>query len=98
MRRIVVFLVMLLLLAGCGPKEGKVLDKRWKPDLSYWGTQTSCTTINNRSTCTTTPHWYYVPAEWILILMTPEGKVKEKNVKKQVYYTINVGDYYKEKH
>lgn len=97
MRRLVFLLVLLMALTGCGPKEGRVLDKRWKPDLSYWGTQTSCTSYNGRSRCTTNPHWYYVPAQWILILETPDGDVKEKNVKRKIYYKIKIGDYYKEK-
>lgn len=42
------------------------------------------------------PHWYYNPPQWYLILETPDGDVKEKNVKKKVYYKINVGDYYRE--
>lgn len=85
-----------ILLAGCGPKEGLVLDKRWKPDLSYWGTETTCTGSGSSYRCTTGPHWYYNPPVWILILNTPEGDVKDKYVSQTKYYTINVGDYYKE--
>lgn len=85
-----------ILLAGCGPKEGLVLDKRWKPDLSYWGTRDVCSYTGNRPYCSTYPHWYSMPAEWILILKTPEGDVKDKYVSQTKYYTINVGDYYKE--
>jgi hypothetical protein len=96
MRRIVsaaaLGLVFVLALAGCGPKEGDVLDKRWKPDLSYWAV--ACSTINGRTSCG--PHWFYVPAEYILVLETPDGDIKEKNVKRKVYYKINVGDHYKE--
>jgi outer membrane biogenesis lipoprotein LolB len=97
MRRFVVLLALLAMLTGCGPKEGEVVDKRWKPDLSYWGTKTECTTINNRSRCTTSPHWYYNPAQYYLILRTPEGKVREKNVKRKVYDGISVGEYYRSK-
>lgn len=97
MRRFLTLIALILLvLTGCGPKEGLVLDKRFKPDLSYWGTQTTCTTTNGRQSCTTGPHWYYNPPQWILVLKTPEGKVKDKHVKQKVYYSINIGDYYKE--
>lgn len=95
-RFLALLFIILLLITGCGPKEGLVVDKRFKPDLSYWGTQTSCTTVNGRSRCTTSPHWYSNPAQWILVLKTPEGKIKDKHVRQQVYYTIEVGDYYKE--
>lgn len=97
MRYLSAILMCLLILTGCGPKEGEVIDKRWKPDLSYWGTQTTCTTVNNRSRCTTSPHWYYNPPVYYLILRTPEGKVKDKSVGRTTYYNTNVGDYYREK-
>lgn len=97
MRKIVFALVLLLVLVGCGAKEGRVLDKRWKPDLSYWGTQTSCSIINGKSRCTTSPHWHYNPPEYYLILEVPGGDVKDKRVNKKVYYKTNVGDYYREK-
>lgn len=95
MRYVSAVLIFLLVLTGCGgPKEGRVLDKRWKPDLSYWGTQVSCSGSPQR--CSTVPHWYYNPPVWYLILETPDGDVKEKSVKKKVYYKINIGDYYTE--
>lgn len=98
MRRLLILVLAVLFLAGCGPKEGLVVDKHYKPDLSYWGTQTSCTTrANGTQSCTTGPHWYYNPPEYHLTLKTPEGDIKDKSVKKKIYYTINIGDYYREK-
>lgn len=96
-RRIVFALIILFALAGCGPKEGLVVDKHYKPDLSYWGTQTSCSGTGRNQSCVTGPHWYYNPPVYTLVLQTPDGKIKNKDVKKQIYYTIKIGDYYKEK-
>lgn len=93
MKRFIAFLLIaLLVLTGCGPKEGLVVDKVYKPDLSYWGVSTSC----SGTRCTTGPHWYYIPQEWNLFLEVPDGDVKIKHVKAKVYYKINLGDYYKE--
>lgn len=86
----------LLALAGCGPSEGDVLDKRWKPDLSYWGTMVSCSGTGKTLSCSTIPHWYYIPADYILILRVPSGDVQDKHVDRKSYYSINVGDHFKE--
>lgn len=97
MRKIIAAAVLaVLLLTGCGPKEGDVVDKRWKPDLSYWGVITQCTSYGNRTQCNTVPHWYYVPARYILILRVETGEIKDKDVRRSVYYSINVGDHYQE--
>lgn len=94
MKKIIVVAIFMLLV-GCGPKEGLVIDKHWKPDMSYWDTHTTCTVTNGRQRCTTSPFWNHHPAEYHLILKTPEGKIKDKSVSKQIYYNINVGDYYR---
>jgi hypothetical protein len=93
MKRIIAFIAFLLIfIVGCGPKEGLVVDKIHKPDLSYWGTSVSC----SGTRCTTGPHWYYNPEEFKLVLETPDGDVKDKHVKKKIWYKTNIGDYYKE--
>lgn len=98
MKRFLIFLlVILLFLTGCGPKEGKVIDKRWKPDLSYWTTTTDCTGVGSQRRCYTRPYWNGIPAEYILTLEVPDGDIKDKHVSKKVYYKTNIGDYYREK-
>lgn len=91
-RRLAMLILAILLLAGCGPKEGVVLDKIYKPDLSYWGTEVRC----GSNGCRPVNEWHWRPQEWKLILETSDGDVKEKKVNKKIYYKINVGDHYKE--
>jgi hypothetical protein len=94
------------------PIEGTVVDKLHKPDLSYWSNDPyqDCTTYysgsgtNRRShqRCTTRwrNNWHHHPEEWWLYVQVTEDdgdqKVKRDRVNRTRYFTVSIGDHYRE--
>lgn len=97
----------LLVLVGCGPDEGDIVDKQYREDMSYttWGPVTHCTTYytgtgtrrTSRQSCSTRTesHYHYDPAQYWLMLRTEDGKVHRKDVSDDVWYRWNIGEHFK---
>ena len=94
------------------PIEGTVVDKQHRPDLSHWTQDEyrDCQTYysgsgkyrTSRRSCTWKIRsvWVWIPEKWNLqVEVTEEDgdrKVRTASVGKTVFYTLNIGDHYRE--
>lgn len=97
-----------LLLTACGaPAEGVVHDKRYSPASSYstndcvrYQTRRNSDGTSGSSYCVQyMTNWHHIPASYALDIYSQDGeKHGWKNVTKQEYNSLGVGDWYGSKH
>jgi hypothetical protein len=108
LRGAAVALVAAVALAGCGPAEGTVVQKDYRPAEWYWTTcyRTETTTINGKPQSRSYPYscQQYRPASYSLYLREETGGAPGKHepeegwrsVGQKAYMACTEGEYYRD--
>ena len=100
-------ILIALVLAGCGPSEGTVVQKEYRAAEWYWTIcyRTESTTINGKATTRSVPYncQQYRPASYELYLREDVGVASSRepeagwrSVGERVYMACEVGQYFRE--
>jgi len=106
-RAAVVALVAAVALAGCGPSEGTVIEKQYRPAEWYWTTCYRTVSVPNGKTTVTRSEPYacqqYRPASYDLYLREDVGVSSSRepeagwrSVSERVYMACKEGQYYRD--
>lgn len=86
--------VITLLLTGCAPKQGYIIEKDY--DSAYFIYHPSTTSCSGKPViCRTTPGYQqYVPENFGIKIEAANGDTGWRSVSEKTYAKIEIGDYY----